>query len=254
MSTTSTSKGNKNEPPDPDIFSRSDSSVFTADLSEQPLQSDSDLKDVDQQGSATSTLVASIEGEARLKDKANSAKSWIKTGVAGDRHRSALSQRQHVGSQLTYRRDSEKGISSRNSSRTSQLLANTSQLLAKRGVKPSKKENNEPKEVTTPRRSRPTTSKMPSYPVRPASKRGRKRTPKPRCGLQECRKKLNITNGFPCRCEKVFCAKHRHPETHECTFDYKEEGRRLLELANPIVKVPKLPKKWWKWSKLLKFW
>ena len=56
------------------------------------------------------------------------------------------------------------------------------------------------------------------------------------------RKKLNITNGFPCRCQRVFCAKHRHPELHACTFDYKEEGRRLLEKANPVITFPKLPK------------
>ena len=70
----------------------------------------------------------------------------------------------------------------------------------------------------------------------------RKKTPKPRCSETSCRKKLNITNGFPCRCQKVFCAKHRHPEIHNCTFDYKEEGRKLLERANPIVTFPKLPK------------
>ena len=45
-----------------------------------------------------------------------------------------------------------------------------------------------------------------------------------------------------CRCSKVFCAKHRHPELHDCDFDYKEEGRKLLEKENPIVKFSKLPK------------
>ena len=93
----------------------------------------------------------------------------------------------------------------------------------------------------------------PSYTTaRPSSRTGitgggsaqkkRKKTPKPRCNQSECRKKLNITNGFPCRCQKVFCAKHRHPETHTCTFNYKEEGRKMLEEANPIVTFPKLPK------------
>ena len=78
---------------------------------------------------------------------------------------------------------------------------------------------------------------------RPSAKGGkRKRTPKPRCGHPECKKRLNITNGFPCRCQRVFCAKHRHPELHGCTFDYKEEGRRLLEKANPVITFPKLPK------------
>ena len=45
-----------------------------------------------------------------------------------------------------------------------------------------------------------------------------------------------------CRCQRVFCAKHCHLELHACTFDYKEEGRKLLEKANPVVTFPKLPK------------
>ncbi len=45
-----------------------------------------------------------------------------------------------------------------------------------------------------------------------------------------------------CRCQRVFCARHRHPESHSCSFDYKEEGRRLLQRANPPLALPKLPK------------
>ena len=90
---------------------------------------------------------------------------------------------------------------------------------------------------------RPSAKLIATTPERSSAKGGRrKRTPKPRCGHPDCRKKLNITNGFPCRCQRVFCAKHRHPELHACTFDYKEEGRKLLEKANPVVTFPKLPK------------
>ena len=71
---------------------------------------------------------------------------------------------------------------------------------------------------------------------------GRKKTPKPRCAGQGCKKKINITNGFSCRCTRIFCAKHRHPESHECTYDYKAEGRKLLEKENPLITLPKLPK------------
>ncbi|XP_063243311.1 AN1-type zinc finger protein 4-like isoform X2 [Bacillus rossius redtenbacheri] len=63
---------------------------------------------------------------------------------------------------------------------------------------------------------------------------------RPRCA--ECRKRLNITNVYSCRCEKLFCSTHRYSELHGCTFDYKSEGRRLLEQANPLVAAPKLPK------------
>lgn len=68
----------------------------------------------------------------------------------------------------------------------------------------------------------------------------KKKSNKPRCFA--CNKKINITNTFSCRCGKMFCPKHRHPELHECTFDYKSEGRKQLEEANPVVIVPKLPK------------
>ncbi|WAQ97373.1 ZFAN4-like protein [Mya arenaria] len=44
------------------------------------------------------------------------------------------------------------------------------------------------------------------------------------------------------RCGNNFCASHRYAESHDCTFDYKTEGRKLLEQANPVVSAPKLPK------------
>ena len=63
---------------------------------------------------------------------------------------------------------------------------------------------------------------------------------KMRCS--DCRKRLNITNMFVCRCERKFCAKHRHAESHSCTYDYKADGKKYLEKANPIIPIPKLPK------------
>lgn len=57
-----------------------------------------------------------------------------------------------------------------------------------------------------------------------------------------CKKRLNITNTHTCRCTGIFCSMHRYSETHDCHFDYKEEGKHLLRLANPLVTAPKLPK------------
>ena len=89
----------------------------------------------------------------------------------------------------------------------------------------------------------PTSGKLrPSFQTRPLSGPKRKKTPKKRCGGPECRKKLTLTNSFNCRCERSFCPLHRHPESHFCTFDFKTEGRKLLQAANPLVSVPKLPK------------
>lgn len=51
-----------------------------------------------------------------------------------------------------------------------------------------------------------------------------------------------IRLSFFFRCGNNFCATHRYAESHECTFDYKTEGRKLLEQSNPVVSAPKLPK------------
>lgn len=57
-----------------------------------------------------------------------------------------------------------------------------------------------------------------------------------------CAKKTGLACSYTCRCGNNFCASHRYAESHECTFDYKTEGRKLLEQNNPVVNAPKLPK------------
>ena len=44
------------------------------------------------------------------------------------------------------------------------------------------------------------------------------------------------------RCGGNFCSWHRCPETHSCSFDYRSEGRRVIEQSNPLVTAEKLPK------------
>ncbi|XP_066139605.1 AN1-type zinc finger protein 4-like [Euwallacea fornicatus] len=56
---------------------------------------------------------------------------------------------------------------------------------------------------------------------------------KSRCS--ECNKRLNITNIYNCRCGRIFCSQHRYSEVHRCTYDYKTEGRKILERQNPLV-------------------
>ncbi|XP_047326018.1 zinc finger A20 and AN1 domain-containing stress-associated protein 6-like [Impatiens glandulifera] len=58
-----------------------------------------------------------------------------------------------------------------------------------------------------------------------------------RCGC--CRKKVGLL-GFNCRCGIVFCGSHRHPETHQCKFDFKSGAIDDLERANPLVKSDRL--------------
>nr|CAI5834208.1 unnamed protein product [Callosobruchus analis] len=61
---------------------------------------------------------------------------------------------------------------------------------------------------------------------------------KARCN--ECNKRLNITNIYDCRCGKIFCSQHRYSEVHRCSYDYKLEGRKILEKQNPLVTADKI--------------
>ena len=65
---------------------------------------------------------------------------------------------------------------------------------------------------------------------------------KKRMRCEHCNKRLNITNIYNCRCGRIFCSQHRYSEVHNCKFDYKTEGRKLLEQQNPLVTASKLEK------------
>ena len=52
-----------------------------------------------------------------------------------------------------------------------------------------------------------------------------------KCYLDECKKKLQLTD-FKCKCNNTYCSKHRLPETHNCSYDYKSFGRNLLDKQN----------------------
>ncbi|XP_039275467.1 AN1-type zinc finger protein 4 [Nilaparvata lugens] len=68
----------------------------------------------------------------------------------------------------------------------------------------------------------------------------KKKEAKARCTV--CRKRLTIISTYTCRCGNIFCSIHRYSEAHDCDYDYKEEGRRILEQNNPLIRAPKLPK------------
>lgn len=44
-----------------------------------------------------------------------------------------------------------------------------------------------------------------------------------RCDKEGCGKRL-FPSDMPCRCKSRFCAAHRYPEMHECTYDFKKEN------------------------------
>lgn len=72
-----------------------------------------------------------------------------------------------------------------------------------------------------------------SAPNKNASKKG---VPKQRCAFQGCAKKVNQVEMMmgKCRCENVYCSKHRMPESHCCVFIYKIDKDEFIK-ANKCV-------------------
>jgi hypothetical protein len=60
---------------------------------------------------------------------------------------------------------------------------------------------------------------------------------KNRCAV--CNKKVGLL-GFECKCGRLLCTSHRQAEEHQCDYDYRSEGKKRLEAANPLVTFPKL--------------
>ena len=48
--------------------------------------------------------------------------------------------------------------------------------------------------------------------------------------------------GYQCKCGSVYCAKHRHFDQHECSYNFKLEGKEKIFKSNPVVEQPKLKK------------
>jgi predicted nucleic acid binding AN1-type Zn finger protein len=57
----------------------------------------------------------------------------------------------------------------------------------------------------------------------------------------QCRAKVGLL-GYPCRCGLTFCSTHRYASEHNCTFDYKEDGREQIKKNNPVVVGEKIHK------------
>ena len=52
------------------------------------------------------------------------------------------------------------------------------------------------------------------------------------CGYGPCKRKLKLSD-VVCRCDLRFCALHRQAETHECVFDYRQDGKGRLRKLLP---------------------
>ena len=57
----------------------------------------------------------------------------------------------------------------------------------------------------------------------------------------KCNKKIGLM-GFDCKCEYVFCSKHRHADDHNCDYDHKKDDIEKLRRENPLLVAQNLNK------------
>ena len=63
-----------------------------------------------------------------------------------------------------------------------------------------------------------------------------------KCECTGCNKKLMISD-LKCKCNKYYCSMHRFATDHQCGYDYKSDGNKILEkqlvkiCANKIEKI-----------------
>ena len=56
-----------------------------------------------------------------------------------------------------------------------------------------------------------------------------------------CKKRLKLIT-YSCKCNQIFCVYHCNPEVHNCSFNYKELGKEIINKNNPVVFTKKLQK------------
>ena len=62
--------------------------------------------------------------------------------------------------------------------------------------------------------------------------------PKLRCA--GCNTKLGLMK-FTCKCSNNFCVNCLLPEKHNCTYNFKKEGKKVIEKNNPAIIQSKVP-------------
>lgn len=57
-----------------------------------------------------------------------------------------------------------------------------------------------------------------------------------------CHRKLRLTEAmrFQCKCKKFLCSEHCDFSKHDCTYNHKQEYKKILEQKLPEVKSCKL--------------
>ena len=49
-----------------------------------------------------------------------------------------------------------------------------------------------------------------------------------------CKKKLKLSS-YPCKCNQFYCKKHIPENEHLCTFDYKNQQKKIISKQNPVI-------------------
>lgn len=64
---------------------------------------------------------------------------------------------------------------------------------------------------------------------------------KEKCYL--CKKKVGYM-GFTCKCNHIYCQKHRFSHSHNCTLlsETKQKAKEKIELTNPKIDYQKVEK------------
>lgn len=57
----------------------------------------------------------------------------------------------------------------------------------------------------------------------------------------ECNKNLGLVF-IRCKCSNIFCSKHRYPENHICSYNYKDMFKKELEKNNNKIISEKISK------------
>lgn len=57
-----------------------------------------------------------------------------------------------------------------------------------------------------------------------------------------CNKKLKLHLIYSCKCNNIFCSKHRYYHTHNCIYDNKQKQIDNLKNNNPLIIHEKLIK------------
>ncbi|KAM3141249.1 hypothetical protein pb186bvf_006634 [Paramecium bursaria] len=80
---------------------------------------------------------------------------------------------------------------------------------------------------------------QPAIPLQQTQEQPKLVTDPGRC--KTCNRKLGIS-GIQCKCQYYFCASHRLPENHQCSFDHALKAKQLLVKNNPLVDAEKIQK------------